>query len=354
MSDAVSAKSDLSRVPSIDALRGIAVLLVVVHHFVSTPPLLVVADFGRVGVLLFFLLSGYCISISLAAPGNRSVFSFLIRRVFRLYPLYWLSIAAAAVFMGQSVAPLDYLANITMLQTAFRVPDVLGVYWTLFIELVFYVFVAGLLLFGISRSVRVHVILLVMLSVCALAASIVRSGIGIAVPFAYFLFLSLFVLGSLAALIDLLGQERPTLFYVGLAAYLGVIGVVSLLVFGDRVIGSESGLNHFGNYLCAVSLFAVFSRPFPLRFGLLAYIGTISYGIYLFHTIVLSSLDQPAWQDSQQWIVGSTLFALITFGVAACFHHLLEAPMIRLAKRLTTRRAGEPTPGNATRVTETG
>ncbi|HET9715758.1 MAG TPA: acyltransferase family protein [Pseudolabrys sp.] len=90
---------------SLDAVRGIAILMVLLGHF--APPALVPFGisqfFALAGVVLFFLLSGYFMEQTMAADG--AVAPFIIRRAARILPMYWFSIALAAT----AREPLDLL-----------------------------------------------------------------------------------------------------------------------------------------------------------------------------------------------------------------------------------------------------
>ena len=94
------------RYENIDALRGIAAMLVVWLHgaelFVRLPgidgrgqiwyDIAHTVDFGRIGVVAFFMISGYVIPPTLRGPLANGTRRFLVRRFFRLFPAYWLSI----------------------------------------------------------------------------------------------------------------------------------------------------------------------------------------------------------------------------------------------------------------------
>jgi peptidoglycan/LPS O-acetylase OafA/YrhL len=137
-----------SRYDFIDCTRGVAALMVVLQHSLESiyPSFkywsLEIFNFGIFGVVLFFLVSGYVIPISLERSG---LLIFWISRFFRLYPIYWLSIILAIVFMTlgvmQSTSKIDLttvVANFSMLQEFIRRPHILGLYWTLSMEMVFY------------------------------------------------------------------------------------------------------------------------------------------------------------------------------------------------------------------------
>jgi peptidoglycan/LPS O-acetylase OafA/YrhL len=112
---------------------------------IYNPTLVVVAGYGWVGVPLFFLISGFVICMS---SWGRTPAQFGISRFVRLYPAYWF-----AVLLTTAVAVLhphpwpvepwrDVLTNLTMFQGPLGVQDVDAVYWTLWVELRFYLLFA--------------------------------------------------------------------------------------------------------------------------------------------------------------------------------------------------------------------
>lgn len=87
------------RLPILDGLRGLAIILVLLHHFMVLEPanhihagIIKTAAFGGHGVDLFFVLSGFLITrILLNAKGQKNYFkNFYMRRFLRIFPLYYL------------------------------------------------------------------------------------------------------------------------------------------------------------------------------------------------------------------------------------------------------------------------
>ncbi|RKS73709.1 peptidoglycan/LPS O-acetylase OafA/YrhL [Actinomadura pelletieri DSM 43383] len=156
-----------SRMDWLDALRGLAALVVVFEHTLDVllPEVRETAspwfDFGRYGVFVFFLVSGYVVPSSLERHG--SVERFWVGRAFRLYPA-WAVSAVLALLLG--MAGLSYglpaalgerpwastLAHLTMMQDLLGVPNALNVYWTLSYEMVFYLLVTAMFVAGVHRS----------------------------------------------------------------------------------------------------------------------------------------------------------------------------------------------------------
>jgi len=161
--------STASRYAHIDAMRAIAVLLVIWMHTsevfvpIAAPSvqdrLYEVAhsfDFGRIGVVVFFIISGFVIPASLRGPRAVGCYQFLIRRLFRLYPLYWLSIPFGLLttwwLWGKEISLESILWNLSMVQEAAGHPSVQGLYWTLQTELIFYGLCVALYAIGLLHS----------------------------------------------------------------------------------------------------------------------------------------------------------------------------------------------------------
>lgn len=149
------------RMRALDGLRIIAALVVCLYHYAGRggtvseawgrspgelfPHLSDVAIYGNFGVQLFFVISGFVICMS---GWGKSVAEFFRSRVSRLYPAYWVAIVlvtGAAVVMPSVVRhlrPDEILVNLTMLQQPVGARRVLGVCWTLWVELRFYLLFA--------------------------------------------------------------------------------------------------------------------------------------------------------------------------------------------------------------------
>lgn len=134
----------------LDALRGIAALAVVFYHYFfryneiyGHPDLYVDwSSYGKLGVQLFFMVSGFVIFWTLNRV-NRPL-DFIVSRFSRLYPTYWVAVATTFFFIyvftlpGREVTLGTALFNGLMFHGLFGVDDVDGVYWTLLVELTFY------------------------------------------------------------------------------------------------------------------------------------------------------------------------------------------------------------------------
>lgn len=161
------------RAQILDVLRGLAVIAVILLHSGgsgSNRGLSWYDDFvwpvlshGYLGVQLFFVISGYCIqgAVESARRARSPWRTFFKRRVRRIYPPYWWSLIVSILlaigtiaFMGKtwgSIFPLsirDWLLNVLLMQGPFHAPDVGEVYWSLTIEVQFYILMSIGLLVG--------------------------------------------------------------------------------------------------------------------------------------------------------------------------------------------------------------
>ncbi|MEU9118871.1 acyltransferase [Streptomyces sp. NPDC048506] len=154
-----------NRLAALDGLRLLAALMVVFYHYVALarpwghatdtifPTAHQLAQYGWLGVEVFFLISGFVICMSV---WGRTVGEFAVSRLSRLFPAYWAGILLTTVVVKTwpEFASLrgwnKVITNLTMLQGGNDTPDVDPVYWTLFVELKFYLIMAVVMLFGIT------------------------------------------------------------------------------------------------------------------------------------------------------------------------------------------------------------
>lgn len=150
----------------LDALRGVAVIAVVVEHLsylvfreLRAGVIVPWFDVGKYGVLVFFLVSGYIVPASLERHG--SVRRFWVSRAFRLYPMLCVAVGIIMVLGVMGVTPLDarlshdlptvLMAHGTFLQDLLGVQNSLNVLWTLSYEMVFYLSITALFICRLHR-----------------------------------------------------------------------------------------------------------------------------------------------------------------------------------------------------------
>lgn len=345
------------RLQFLDVIRGLAALAVVLEHGSERmfPGYLVVANsyftLGVFGVSTFFLVSGFIIPVSIERHG--SLGSFWQARFFRLYPMYWFSILAAVVFsfIISGAPPTVFgthvwrgiLANLTMFQTFLGVPNLSGLYWTLTMEMIFYVLCSALFLAGmLSRSL-----------LWVWAASIGNLAATLCLGICFHRSLPA---GRSALLLTAFFGTLLYRHYRGVIKLSAVLRVVPVLVASllcgfwfrfhqypttekedaFRLLGVS--LSYVGAYVLFTALYLGRHRAFPAP---LLWLGRISYSLYLLHGYVLAMipLGPHPLIRLMLGLAGAVAIASVTYiGI--------ERPALTLQRRLSrsARQAAAPSP----------
>jgi peptidoglycan/LPS O-acetylase OafA/YrhL len=339
----------------IDSIRGIAALCVVFEHVLGIlakhmgPEQVAFADaivnrfgFGKFGVVLFFIVSGFVVPFSLRGPRWQGLRHFAISRFFRLYPAYWVSILAALILIPWALDPPasvgSVLVNLTMLQQFVGVPNLMLLYWTLQIELIFYVFCAFVFVCGQLDKPRMIFRYALIFLASALGLAAARYHFALKLPVAVPLGLVMMCFGLLYRR-GFLEQEADAKRY----AYwlLGLFGalmpVIALLAYNQDMGFGERWTVYTVSYLSAVVAFIFLTTFMRLRQPFFVWLGRISYSVYLFHPIVIFLYRRT---------MGEALYALpillhfvivsgLTLGLCHLLFIYIEAPSVLLGKRLT-------------------
>jgi peptidoglycan/LPS O-acetylase OafA/YrhL len=295
---------------TLDAVRGIAITLVVGLHY--APGLL---PSGWIGVDLFFVLSGYLIGGILLDNRDESSFftTFYWRRAFRILPLYWLFLAVVPT----TELPLYLVFGQTFgwaQAGIFPAHDDVAVTWSLAVEEQFYLLLP-VLVRSLPRRWLVR-----MLWVCVLAAPFWRWGLSAATPLASLMMpchLDALMGGTLVACF-MRGYARSRTLWACLALVPVVTDAVMHRVAAGWYVASYSLVA----LICASLLLLVVTRPAQPLVLLrpLSWLGIGAYSIYLFHLPVLR-------------LTGSPLLALpLVLALAWVFWRFAEAPLIAFAR----------------------
>jgi peptidoglycan/LPS O-acetylase OafA/YrhL len=384
--------------PLMDSIRGIAVIAVVAAHSSFFMSLTGSHSLSSVrfdfSVRVFFMISAFLlyrpwVRARLAGWDPPSARAFAWRRLLRILPAYWLALTVIALWLGLSYVfgargIVTYYGLTQVYQPGWAVGG-LPQAWTLCVEVIFYAllpvwgglmrrFKARSLSHGLRQElIGCAVLLLVSLvyKVIVTASGAIEGSGGVPFQLNTLTFLDDFAIGmALGAasaayegrrehprgirLID----RRPELAW---AAAIALVVSTSLFVgfFGDVAENIDGPAYIERHYLLAaigvaLLLPAMFGDPDRgtlrrlLRNRPLAYLGMISYGIYLWHFAVLVQLERWNFQsvaaDVGEWVwfvaalAGGTLLATVSY-------YVVERPFLRL-KSLVKSRPG-PQPGEA-------
>jgi peptidoglycan/LPS O-acetylase OafA/YrhL len=361
--------------PALDGIRGVAILLVLFHHFTILTPdssasaaLSRAAALGWAGVDLFFVLSGFLITgILIAARGRRRYFSsFYARRTLRIVPLYYLVVFASLIVLPWSPALYDvlagpgapreqlpywlYLTNFAVAERGAFLHGILDVAWSLAIEEQFYVVWAAVVWLLAPRLLGLTCVAIVVAAPLARNVALANGSppidLYVLTPYRADALVAGALLAWLFARGHLEGGRRAApaivaLALSGLAAVCWIDGEgwwwgpamqrvgYSLLAVGGAGLIAAAILHGQGTWARALST------------GWLRAFGKYSYCLYLIHLpvmrLVRTYVLPPERFDAFGSVVGGQFaFYLLTagpaFGLAWLSWRYVEAPILRLKR----------------------
>jgi peptidoglycan/LPS O-acetylase OafA/YrhL len=350
-----------ARYAFIDTLRGLACLLVVYIHSVQwlhSSPFTVSAsakawtewtitavDPGKVGVLIFFIISGYVVPFTLLRSHPSPVKNFITNRFFRLYPAYWLSLMLAIIaffhYLGVVNSPSKIAANATMMQSFLGQPHVQNIYWTLEVELIFYTLCVMLFIVGGMRYVWAPSLLSLGFLIAALGVASARHLLGIPLPVGLPLALSLMFFGF--AVRQLSSHGTPFLrrsVYGLITFYAFALPAVCYIGYAGVPADYGSWNAYLWSYYIAIAVFCAVVLIWPLSTSASAWIGRISYSVYLFHLICINVIGYYLVEllpPSAPGLPVLIVFPVATLLVAHVLFVYVEQPSIRLGRAINSR-----------------
>lgn len=343
-----------------DALRFFSFLLVFLIHIPGTESSKIIyfTKSGGVGVSFFFTLSGFLITYILLHEkinkGKIRLKNFFVRRILRIWPLFYAMILFAFLtpyilnilkisYSDEGYSPnwfmsLFFLENYKMMITG-TFPNVspLRVMWSLCVEEHFYI-IWGIIFFFIPAKKTPLLILL-----CILIANIFR------IIYGYFniqssdLFSNIdyFAYGAIPAYILIFKSEiidRIEKFPIFIKYLTGIITIA--LIFGLPNINSDwlpyLSPTIFGIFFSIIILFTLPpSNSIYIKDNfLISKLGLYTYGLYLFHTIILRLMLQITHLLNFEinWFVSALISLTITIIVSIISYHLFEKQFLKLKK----------------------
>jgi len=371
-------------IPALDGLRGIAIILVMVHHFTYYRPTsgidALIGDvlfFGWTGVDLFFVLSGFLITGILldTRDGGRYFTSFYARRILRIFPLYYLVLflalvvlprfpAVHSVLIGQDdsvdlPSQWPYWLYMTNFSIAGRgwVHGWVDVGWSLAIEEHFYLVWPLVIWLCPPRLVAWLCTAIFVGEV--FARSFARASDVAVLPIYVVTWFRLdgLVVGALLAVARRRGIMTALDRLVPAVVIAGVAGLIAVTILGGHTWWWNRRMQQFGYSLIAIiaaaMLVSAINRPADslwsrmLSAGWLRAFGKYSYCLYLIHLPVMRAVREYVFNPEDTlaiapW-VGQVLFypvaAAPAFALAWLSWRWFEAPILRLKARFPYSRA---------------
>ena len=355
---------------SLDVLRGVAVLLVLIRH-IPLPHsmsrlypglykfLSVLQAGGWVGVDLFFVLSGFLVSGILfrqfQRDGQIQPGRFLIRRGFKIYPAFWILIATTLGWFWLTVKPfpVKIVAEKTVVELAFVQNYLPGLYahtWSLAVEEHCYIGICLLFTWmaaayrGSANPFRWHPVVVIAMAsgVLALRLATVPEVIPknlVPTLGATHLRCDTFLIGTLVGYAFYFSDGRFLQFcrkFSLVCLLLGVACIVPvffLRIETDRVICTWLFTsNAIGGALMLMGALGAQGKPTPIT-GLLATVGEHSYSIYLWHILVANTWLPIVMKasgikaDLVSWVFLSLMSSIVA-GIISSY--VIEKPALKL------------------------
>ena len=347
------------RVPDLDGLRGVAILLVIAFHYVeplhrtaqgTLRNVLAFARMGWMGVDLFFVLSGYLIGSILMANRDSPAFfrTFYIRRFARILPLYLVVVAGCylvhQLYVRTPGPPLyQYLTftqNFWMAATGKFGVALLGITWSLAVEEQFYAMLPPLVRFNPSKRLLAIVIGCILLAPVLRYLFVANAGQHgmFAAHVLLFTHLDALMLGVLLAWLrarDIAIPLRPVrVVWVLSAAW---ITYSLLLTPQPGAVPRPSMITLFYvlvTLFCTSTLVIALHGGFPfLRWKALTYTGLISYGLYLMHQPLNWAMHVVfRWKDWKDLRLAMVSFVVV-YIIAALSWEWFEKRFVRFGHR---------------------
>ena len=337
----------------IDALRGIAAFAVLFHHMLHNSvmevtlrhilplPLQVFSDYGANGVQVFFVLSGFVIAHSLRNFDGKAatITNFILRRQLRLDPALWTVLAftlcldrlrLAIPSLHAEVMPTigDVFRNLFYLQNILHAKQVVGVAWTLCIEVQFYIVFVALLSLGKlqiprKRASSVNASTLSVTLVFCLGISAILYSFFLSSQGAYFIAYWHYFAAGVLCYYGIQQRVPQWVFLSFMSVFLvatiihttppPIIGIVTALCI--YAVGRTGHLTDWLN-----------NKP-------LQYLGRISYSLYLIHLVVAVSVLQFGYKITHQnqpmcifWFV---LAGILSIAAAHLLYTFVEKPSLK-------------------------
>ncbi len=352
--------------PNLNGLRFIAALLVIVHHIEQFKDLLgfknywhnpFVAGVGKLGVTLFFVLSGFLITYLLLTEKHEtktiSIKDFYIRRILRIWPLYYLVIGLSffvfskipfleisdwSTFLFDRIALklflfvvfLPNLALITFPPVPFASQS-----WSVGVEEQFYLIWPILMKKAKNKEFILYFVIVSYLIIYLIGFPLLKqfywsNYMQVIKDFVHFLSIDCMAIGGLFALY-LFKKNKILKFLYN--KYIQITTLVSLII----LIGLGVGIPyvHFEVYaiLFGIVILNLASNPksvLNLEYKPLHYLGKISYGIYMYHPLgIIIALKGLNILGTRSVLLQYFFCILITTLIASLSYHFLESYFIK-------------------------
>lgn len=331
-------------VPQLDGVRAICIIFTVYHHMPARPTWIN----GTIGVDIFFALSRWLITSMLLAEAEKTgaidVRGFYIRRIFRILPMYYVTlmlyILAAGVALklrndaadwGQLKIMLPWYATFNAEYRPLAAGDIAGHSWTLGVEEKFYLVWPLIFAWTRSRALTAFAlssaISLVLVALAGFDPGPIRGYLGL----------------GFGAVLAIMVARWPTIIPILSRPIVSIAAVAGIACFHALTLAMPTPFWNIGISFSAAFLIAnlwhsdqsLIARL--LAWQPLAFVGRLTFGIYLLHVLVINAVVKIA-MPKLHFAPGFLVSLILAYGasiiVAYVFYRLVEHPLIKLGRKL--------------------
>lgn len=347
--------SNSNRLESLDSLRGIAAMGVVIYHYTSlfgySQGFTQLIDFfpspydnpGRYGVELFFIISGFVITMSL--ENSKSVYHFFVARFSRLYPTFWFCLTFTFILKSLYYGDfklIDYFFNLTMAPSFFGYDEIDGAYWTLTYELFFYLAIG--FFYYISKEITPSVIFLTTVILTTLLFSLDYNGFKL--PYKLQLifllpYLHLFASGIMFYRLWVSNHRgcKESSSNLTLLLYISILCLIPWQLASMELPRYNSLSATLITFFHVLMFGVVFGGLGVISNRVLVYLGRISFSLYLIHQEVGYIMIQTLFERTSSMFISILTTLVLIIGLAHYINKYVENPSYSAFKKILLKRA---------------
>lgn len=305
----------------LSSLRGALILFVFISHLsymsLNRDFLFIV---GRVGVVGFFIISGY---LAYTALAKRNFSQYLLNRFLRIYPVYWILLTLTFLFKTYTLPVKDnfceYLWNATLFEEIAGYGMMIGTSWMLSIMIVLYI------VFAIQKSFSINSGLL-FYTIClgTIFMSFIRFSTGVNLPTAFGLLTSVGIIGWIYKELD---PQRKIIILWNILFFNMTLIISSILSYQDKA------LLYIISYNLAFVIFYFFKR-LDLNIVLLTKLSNIGFTFFLCSGIPFKLCERYLYPDGDSnGIILTILQFVLSLCIADIITSYIEKPLLQWGKK---------------------
>ncbi len=332
------------RIHSLQGVRAICITLVLLAHVAGTrnfPGSRILEAYGNPGVRIFLILSGYLISSQLLKEhektGGISLRNFYTRRAYRIFPAAYLFMAVALATHWKDLSRANIATALTYTLNYYpRGNHLLGHLWSLGVEEQFYLLWPLCLLLFFRQRLWIVAAAILAGPPLRMLFWLLWHRAGLEHPFP--VFMDALAMGAVVSLLEpRLWRFQAALLHRGFLLAPVLTLLMPLTQFWSNRFYESVGFSLF-QFGAAVSLLHVMTRRYWfLNWAPVAWVGSISYSLYLWQQPFLDRWSSAPW-------AAFPLNLLLAFAFAAASYYLVEEPFLKLRERHSPKQITLPVP----------